>query len=405
MPFEFFIALRALREGRLQTFSILAAVSVGISVVVFISSLISGLQTTFIKRTLGAQSHITVVLPEEFPREIATAGGIASANIREKSPARDRAFTNWQEISKMIEGIKGVEMTAPLIFDSAFAIRGGVDKPIVLRGIEPESMDKIVPITPRLVSGTLTLDSEGCVIGIELARDLGIKVGDKMRIATKGKVENPCTVRGVFDLGIKHINRQWVLISLKRGQSLFNKQGEVTSIEVRVSDIYDAQRIADLIADRSKLEADSWMHLNAELLIAIRSQNTSRYIIEVSVTCAVALGIASMLLVSVVQKSKEIGIMKAFGTLTKRIMGVYILQGAIIGALGSLGGVTLGLLLCWLFKSIMRNPDGTSMFPIDSSPALLMTTAALTIIVGVVAAILPAYRAAKLDPGVIIRYG
>jgi lipoprotein-releasing system permease protein len=153
------------------------------------------------------------------------------------------------------------------------------------------------------------------------------------------------------------------------------------------------------------LVAESWMTLNAQLLTALKSQSSSRYMIQFFVIVAVALGIASVLVVSVVQKSREIGILKAMGTTTGKVMRVFLIQGAVVGVVGSVLGSALGAGLALFFTTIARNPDGTPLFPITLDPQLFLTAAAVALFTGLIAAVVPARRASGLDPAVVIRNG
>jgi lipoprotein-releasing system permease protein len=147
------------------------------------------------------------------------------------------------------------------------------------------------------------------------------------------------------------------------------------------------------------------MKSNRDLLIALRSQSSSSYMIQFFVAVAVALGIASVLIVSVVQRSREIGILRAIGTSRRRVIRVFLIQGAILGAAGSLLGVGLGSALALFFASLAKNPDGSATFPVDLNLHLFVVSALLAIATGLVAAVAPAHRAARLDPVEVIRSG
>jgi lipoprotein-releasing system permease protein len=247
--------------------------------------------------------------------------------------------------------------------------------------------------------------SDQVLIGTELARNLGIGIGEKFRIETTTSRPSTFSVAGIFDLGSKDVNRRWVLTSLRVGQSLLDMPGGVTSLEIRTGDVFAADDVATAIAARTGLRAESWIKLNQQLMTGLKSQNSSRYIIEFFVVVAVALGIASVLLVAVVQKSKEIGIMRAFGTSDRQVIGVFLLQGAILGSIGSVGGSALGAALALSFQTLARNPDGSPTFPVAVTVGLLASTALLAIGVGIAAAAFPAWRATRLDPATVIRYG
>ena len=418
MPFELIVALRYLREGRAQTALILAGIGVGVGVIVFLSALIGGLQRSLVARTLGTQPHIVVRPREEVPRVLETADA-AGAMVREariERPAqRVRSIVQWQQARRAVDRVPGVVATSPTISGAAIAVRGGGANAVAVRGIEPESYRRIVPIDSFLVAGRVDLDGLKVVIGTELARDLGIGIGGRLRLRVgaeerRGGAETATaaaayTVTGIFDLGNADLNARWVFASLRTTQSLFGLEGGASGIEVTVGEIYEAERIAGEVSARTGLVADSWMATNAQLLTGLRSQGASSIMIQVFVVLAVALGIASVLAVSVVQKSREIGILRATGTTTRQVLRIFLAQGAILGGIGSVAGVALGIALGALFAGLVRNPDGTPTFPVELDAVLYVRSAAIAIVVGTVSALLPARRAARMNPADAIRTG
>lgn len=409
MPFELIMALRYLREGRGQTWLILTGVGVGVGVIIFLSALISGLQTSLITRTLGTQAHVVVRPREEIPR-VLPAGGDAIAEAQVERPAqRVRSIVQWQRARAEIAGLAGVVATAPSISGSAIAVRGDGANSVLVRGIDPESYRSIVDLETYLVDGHLKMDGFEAVIGTGLAKDLGLQVGDRFRLRVGTErddvVRAAYTVTGIFDIGNKDLNARWVLVSLRAAQTLFGLEGGVSTIEVKGDEIYDAEPIAVEITARTGLVADSWMRSNAQLLTGLRSQSSSSIMIQVFVILAVALGIASVLAVSVVQKSREIGILRATGTSRQQILRIFLIQGSILGLLGSAVGIALGIVLGVFFSSLAQNPDGSPTFPVSLNTVLYLRSAALAIGVGLASAILPARRAARMDPAQVIRTG
>lgn len=404
MPFEIFIALRYLREARFQTFLILAAVAVGVGVVVFLSALINGLQENLLATTLGSQPHVIVTRVDAPPLVLPDETHMIAALV-EQAPTRELILHDWTNVQRDLRTIPGVTAAAVVASGPALATRGAASKNVALRGILPDEYDQIVKISSRIRQGRFALSGDHVLVGIELAKDLGIGVGEKFRITSLGSRAATFTIAGIFDLGNKDVNRRWVLSSLRVAQTLLDMPGGITSIEVRTRDVFAAEEIATAIVARSGLQADSWIKLNKQLMTGLKSQSSSRYIIEFFVVIAVALGIASVLLVAVVQKSKEIGIMRAFGTSDRQVLGVFLLQGAILGSIGSIGGSALGAALAMAFRSVSRNADGSPTFPVAVTVGLLGATALVAISVGVAAAAFPAWRATQLDPATVIRYG
>jgi len=179
--------------------------------------------------------------------------------------------------------------------------------------------------------------------------------------------------------------------------------GDVSSIDLTLKDPYQADEVADTIAAVHPVEADSWIRTNAQFFTAMRTQTISFGAIRTSVGLSVALGIASVLVVSVVQRSREIGILRAMGASQGQIMRVFLVQGGIVGLIGSIFGSLLarGFLVLW--QTFARNPDGTPFFAVEIPPSLYVLTAVLATICGVLAAAVPALRASRLDPVVAIR--
>jgi lipoprotein-releasing system permease protein len=404
MPFELLVALRYLREGRAQTWLILTGVAVGVGVIIYLSALITGLQKSLIDRTLGTQAHVVVRPPEDLPRLLPSRETMLRAPLIERPAQRIRSILQWQRTIADIAGLPGVTAVAPTVAGPAMAVRGDGASSVAVRGVDVSSYRDIIDLTAFL-TGRLDLDGFHAVIGTELARYLGLGVGDRMRLRVGTDVGGVYTITGILDLGNKELNQRWVFVSLRAAQTMFGLAGGVSTIEVRCARIYDAEALARSISANTGLVADSWMRTNEQLLIGLRSQSASSRLIQTFVILAVALGIASVLAVSVVQKSREIGILRATGTRRAQVLRIFLLQGAILGLIGSLGGILLGSALARVFAGIARNPDGSPTFPVALTAALYLRSAAIALVVGVGSALLPARRAARMRPAEIIRYG
>jgi lipoprotein-releasing system permease protein len=405
VPFELFVALRFLREGRMQTILILTGVAFGVGVMIFVHALISGLQTTLVKQTLGSQPHVVVRPQEGRARALARDTSVSIASQIEKSSQRSPSLDQWQPVLAQIEQVPGVLAAAPTVAGSAFAAKGNVSKAVALRGVSPDQYVRVINVAEKIKGGEFRVDGTDTVIGTELAKDLGLGVGDKLRLVTAEGRSGVFTIRGIFDLGNKDVNQRWVFVSLRTAQTMLDLVGSVSTIEVRVKEVFDAEAISIEVANRTGLVADSWMKLNQQLLVGLSSQNSSSYMIQFFVMVAVTLGIASVLAVSVVQKSREIGIMKATGTSTKRVVRIFLIQGGLVGLLGALIGSGIGTALSLMFSSLARNADGSPTFPVDLRPGLFASAAAVATLTGLLAAVAPARRAARLDPATVIRYG
>lgn len=406
MPLEWYVAIRFLREGRMQTLLIVAGAAIGVAVMLFLSALMGGLAESLIAQTLGTQAHIVVrpLVEAARPQRTSTRDTLVMPRV-ERTAQRVRSIVGWQQVMRDVERAPGVVAVSPTVSGPVFAQRGDASKSVILLGIDPERFARIYPIRTRLREGVYRPVGDSCVIGTELASDLGVTIGDKLRLSVVDGASDVFTVAGLFDLGNREVNRRWVLVSMRSAQTLLDLVGGVSAIDVTVDDVFAATTIADALSARTGLVADSWMQTNAQLMVGLSSQSSSSTLIQVFVVLAVAMGIASVLIVSVVQKGKEIGILRAMGTSRRSVLIVFLLQGGIVGLLGSIVGVGLGMGLSVFFASLAVAADGSPLFPVHVSLALIARCTVVAVSTGLLSAVLPARRAARLDPAVAIRNG
>lgn len=403
-PFEWITALRFLREGRLQTIFIITAVSIGVAVIVFMSALLASLQANFIKRVLTSQPHIQIVPPDEVARPLRAAGiDTVVAAIVQRPAQRIRSIDQWQKIRDQLGEWPEITNVSPSMSTSALAVRGDASRSITLTGIDPAVYFNIVHIPDYIVEGQARVLTDDIVIGTELAKDLGVSLGDKIRISAASGTSRVLTITGIFDLGNKGANQRSAFVALRTAQAIAKLVGGVTTIDLTVRDVYEAEKIAQAVQAATGVEADSWIKTNAQFFTAVNAQQTSNTLIRVFVGLSVAFGIASVLVVSVIQRSKDIGILRAMGTSQGQILRVFLLQGGLLGFLGALVGATVGGSAVAFWHSILRAPDGKELFPLVLEPSLFLNAVAVAAATGVAAAAVPAWRAAKLDPVVAIR--
>ena len=401
MPFEWIAAVRFLREGRMQSLLIIVGVGVGVAVIVFMSALLSGLQANLIKRTLSSPAHITLLPPEEIARPQQATD--TTALRLQKQAQRLRAIDQWQTLRDRLETWPEIAAVSPVASGPAFAVRGEANKAITVVGIEPERYNRVISLAERLTAGQLRVGAGEAVIGIELAKDLGAEVGDKLRLSAADGRSDTLTITGLFDLGNKGVNARNVYVGLRTAQSLLDLVGGVSSIDLALHDLDLAERLARRIAGETGLTADSWIKTNAQFVTALTSQRVSSNVIRFFIALSVAFGIASVLVVSVIQRGKEIGILRAMGATQAQMRRIFLLQGGIVGFFGSLLGSALAWSFLMLWQLLARNPDGTPMFVIGVEPGLVALAAGGASLVGILSALLPARRAAQLDPVVAIR--
>jgi len=407
LPFEWIVSLRFLREGRLQTLFIITGVAIGVAVIVFMSALLSGLQSNFIRRVLSAQSHIQLLLPQQVTRPLRGAPkgstGVVEGAVVQPPLQQTKSIDQWQAVVAQTRRMPEVSVVSPVASGPVLIVRGSATRAVNVTGIEPDTYFRIVDFSDKLVRGSLRLTGSDVLVGIELAHDLGVDVGDKLHVNAAQGTSNLLTISGVFDLGNRGANQRTTFATLHTAQNLLNLPGGVTSIEVTVHDIYAAEVIAQRIAADTGVEADSWIKNSAQFFSAVSAQSTANTAIRFFVGLSVAFGIASVLVVSVVQKSREIGILRAMGISQGQILRVFLLQGGLLGLAGSILGCGIGALGLVLWQGVARNADGTPLFPLVFDPHLFSLALVLATLTGLLAAFAPALRAARLDPVVAIR--
>lgn len=396
---EWSIALRFLLDNRMQTLMILLGISVGSAVIVFITALITGLQANVVARTLGTQAHIRILPPDEFNRIVALPAGMVSLTLENPRAQRLRSISNWQEVVAVLDQHPRLPAVSPLVSGPALALSGVARESVALVGIEPQRYERIIPISEDLIAGTFRVGAGDGVIGSELARDLGLGVGDKLRLDGGGGREAVIDIAGVFELGVRELDARYVYLDLKQAQTLLALPGGVTVIDTRVDELFAADDLARRIEQLTGLKAESWMQTNGQLLNALRSQSMTTEMIRVFVGISVAFGIASVLAVSVVQRTREIGILRAMGSPRGQILRVFLLQGGLLGLVGSAIGCGVGWGLVQVFNGL-----GPGLFQVTVGPGLILASVLVAMLAGVLAAAVPARRAARLDPAVAIRY-
>ncbi len=399
MWIESTIAVKFMRQGRTQTALIMVGISVGVSVIVFITSLILGLQSNIIARTLGTQSHIRVQPPDEKNIITPSREGTVALVTEDKRAQRLRSILNWQDVRDTLDTLPEIKAVSPVVSGPAFARKGEVFKSISILGIDPPRYEKIIPISTDIISGRFKVGAGDAVIGKLLADDLGLRAGNKLRIESGDGRVAIVTIAGIFEIGVRDLDARFVYVDLKQAQSLLGLYGGINLIDLTVQDLFRADATASRISRLTGLKAESWMETNAQLVNALASQSLSTSIITFFVALSVAFGIASVLAISVTQRTREIGILRAMGIRRSQMLQVFLFQGGILGLIGSVVGASLGYGLVMAF-----NIFGPKLFYIDVPSSLMGSAAAIATVVGILAALAPAWRASRLDPVQAIRY-
>ncbi|MGY1409285.1 ABC transporter permease [Luteimonas sp. A611] len=398
MWIESTIAMRFLRHGRAQTMLILFGIAVGVAVIVFVTALIAGLQDNIIDRTLGTQAHLRVEAPREANLVAPAPDGSLQLVLEDPRPQSLRPIDNWLQVRDVLDRLPGVTAVSPLVSGPAFGRRGAAVESVALVGVDLPRYLQVIPLDENMVEGRLEVGSGNAVVGRQLAEDLGLRLGGKLRLEAGDGRDAVVNVAGIFELGVRELDARYVYVDLKQAQSLLALPGGVTVIDVTVQDLFAADRVAARVRGLTGLQAESWMESNAQLMNALSSQSLSTRMISLFVAISVALGIASVLAVSVAQRTREIGILRAMGTRRAQMLRVFLVQGAVLGLAGSAIGALSGLGLVAVFNNF-----GPKLFFIPLPPALVPAAMGLATVAGMAAAYVPASRASRMDPVEAIR--
>lgn len=385
MGFSFKIATRFLLSNKAQTILIAIGIAVGVSVQIFIGSLIQGLQKDLIDKTVGSSSHITIT-----PNK------------------NENGILNYDDKLNEASNIEGVKYTSTSVDKNGFLKYQDNISPVLIRGMDFEKADKIYKFTDRIIEGNKPSLENEIIIGLDLKKDIECKVGDTVKITTpEGKVKE-FRISGIYDLKVANINKLWIISNTKTVQEMFNLENKVTSIEIQVRDVFSADIIAEKFISNEKykgLSVQNWKAQNEQLLSGLNGQSISSIMIQVFVMISVVLGIASVLAISVAQKSKQIGILKAMGTNNVKSSLIFLFQGILLGILGATLGVVFGLGLAWSFTKFALNADGTPVIALYINSNFILLSAAIAILASGVASIIPAVNSSRLDPMEVIRNG
>ena len=397
---DFFIAYRFLKDGRSQTALIFAGATVGVAVVVFLAALISGLQASLIEETTGLTADLVIEAdtPEQRSLLVQTATEATVFPRLEPRPRRAETIEPYQPVVDELRDHPEVQNLTPVATGSGTAIRGQLREPVQLRGIDLESYTEIIDLDSAIIDGELNLQDQGVVIGEGLADLLSLEVGDRLRLSIAEGSSQSLTIRAIFDLGAGAPNDTWAFLSMRQAQSLLELDQGVTRLEGSVDDLFEADAIAARLQRQIDYDVTSWQETNQDLLRALNTQAASTILIGVFVAIAVALGIASVLVVTVVQKRGQVGVLRAMGTPRRAIQRVFLIQGGVVGLVGSVLGSVLGYALALSFNYFVRDETGEPIFPIEPSLTIIFLAFLLATVTGVIAALVPARSAAGLDP-------
>jgi len=404
MSYEFFIASRYLKAKRKQAFvSVITLIStlgiaIGVMALVIALALITGFQEDVQDKILGATSHIMV------------------------SDLSGEGMAGYEELIDKVRGVKDVLVVSPIIYDMALISGPYKSKGGMLKGIDFELDRKSYSWLENLDKGELPTDSpqEGILLGREVAFSIGANIGDVVIVLTSSSRLSPLgpipkqkkfVVTGIFSTGLYEFDSTTALISLRSAQRFFNLGGRINHLQIKIADIFRAPQVGEEL--RRVLPpttyVTTWMELNRSLFSALKLEKNIMFLTITLIVVVAALNIIATLILMVMEKTRDIGILLAIGSTSRSIRKIFFLQGAMIGVIGTTAGVLLGLFSCWLantFQLIKVPVDiyQISYVPFHINPLDLMLIVGVSFSISLLSTLFPSHRASKVDPVVALKY-
>lgn len=417
MPFELFIGLRYLKAKRKSTFiSIItfistAGVALGVMALIVVLAVMTGFERDLKEKILGTNAHLVV--------------------IRSGAP-----MDNYQGLMERLQRLPGVQAVTPFIYNQVMLSTGRHVSGVVLRGIDKVSDRQVTRLSRSIVQGGMELldpqtggpPEPGILIGKELSRHLNLALGDRVNVVSPTGTITPMgmmpklkafRVVGIFYTGMFEYDSTMAYISLGQAQKFFDLGDTVTGVQLRVSDVYATGELARRINREfgPDLYARDWMQMNKNILFALKTEKVVMFIILTLIVLVAAFGIASTLFMVVMEKTRDIAILKAMGARSGSIMKIFVLEGLIIGIVGTVLGVLSGLLIAHNLEQIIdliqqltgKNFFSKDIYYLDHFPSqVVMSDVVLISITAVVisflATLYPAWQASRMLPAEALRY-
>ncbi|MFW5866993.1 MAG: ABC transporter permease [Armatimonadota bacterium] len=412
--FELRLAIRHLRSGGSQTLLILGGVAMAVTLVIFISCLIGGLQRDIVDTVTGPIAHVSLEAPERVPRtfdELPGRPGALVVSSRQQRLWQPDTIDECRCLEEQLRTFDHVTAVAAAVTGQALVTRAGTEKSVRVVGSPPMQQDGISRLQEDVLRGTyLQIRADEAVVGYDLANELGVDLQDRVRLTTGEGNTETYKIAGILYTGAEGTDSSTVFITLRAGQTLFETGALATTFSVKLDDPFLANEVGDGMAASLDLDVNTWMRDNPRLLGALRGQTSSATLISVFSLVASSFAIASVLVVSVLKRQKEIGILKAIGARSRQILKVFTLEGLMIGVAGAIIGGLMGSGLILLLRTI-KEPSPVEgvppepFFPAVLIPEIIAAAMIAAVIATVIAAVLPARQAADLDPVEVIRGG
>ena len=387
MSINFKIASRFMKSNKAQTTLISLGIALGVAVQIFLGLLINNLNDNLLNKTIGSSSQITITSKNK----------------------EDKIIKDYGNIVEDIKSNEGNTITDLLtILDTpALVNNGDSNESILVRGLNYSEDNDIYDIKNKITEGEFPTNNGDVLIGTGVSNSLNLNIGDEFTLIISNNNETLVKVSGIVDMQVKALNDSWVLTSLESAQNLFNQDNSITTIEMKIDmdKIFDADTIAANISTYTpeNLNITNWKEDNGSLLDALSGQKSSSLTIQVFIIISVTMSIAGVLAISVLQKSKQIGILKAMGIKNKAAASIFLLQGLIFGVIGTTIGTALGITLFKIFNIVVKTSDGSPLVPGNIYFGFIAISALLSIASSIIAAGVAARKSLKLDPMDIIR--
>jgi lipoprotein-releasing system permease protein len=381
-----FLAWAQLRVRPWQTLLLVLSVSVGVTILTTALSLTNGFEQDMVDRLLGTTPHVSLYNP--------LSGGL----------------TRYDEITRQLAGRPHLTSAMPFIQGQGLVTsEAKVTTGVLVRGVDPAIQARSASWGKYMVAGKLE-DAEfgpGIVLGTEVARKLGVGLGDRLKVITGVGKQRAATVTGLFESGLYEFDAHVAFMTLPTAQAVFGMPKAVTGIDVQVDDVFLAPKLARDLSTELMLGARSWSDQNRPLLKAMFLERVVIFIVIMFIVLVAMIGVGSTMAMWVIEKNREISLLRAIGVAAPSVGRLFVVQGTLISAvgvaLGSLGGVALSLALAAFPIGISGEVYFLSHLPVRMELRDFVLVAACTLLLSPVASLLPALRAMRLDPIEVIR--
>jgi len=392
MIWQIFVSLRYLTAKRKEKFISLVSlisilgVAVGVAALIIVISVMSGFDEDLKEKIIGTYSHIEIV--------------------------SDYGIKPSQEFIDKILNTKHVKAASFFLNGQALIRRGDNVTGVIVKGIESKSEARVSKLGEYIKSGSLDFGDNGIIIGSELANKMGVRLGDSLSLVSsacvKGKVFK---VSGIFTSGMYEYDVSLVYIDISKAQQLLGTKDMTTGIAIRLDNVFNVEAIKKELQEKvgHPYMVRTWIDSNKNLLEALKLEKTVMFLILTLIVMVACFNIASALIMTVLEKTKDIGILKAIGSTNSNIMLIFAMQGTMVGLLGTALGALLGISACWCLKTYKFIALPKDIYYIDRLPVKLdvqdiCIIVISSIIISLVATLYPAYRASRLNPIEALRY-